>query len=80
MNAIIETFKNASSGSVFNTIIVDTFKFLDFTVPNSSLIKDFESKVSPIYDSVLNLQSQNQRLRESRDLLLPRLMMGMIEV
>ena len=29
---------------------------------------------------ILNLTSQNQRLRESRDILLPRLMMGMIDV
>ncbi len=80
MNAIIETFKSASNGGVFNTIIVDTFKFLDFVIPKHSLILEFEDIVKPIYNSILNLQSQNQCLREARDILLPRLMMGMIDV
>lgn len=79
MNAIIETFKSASNGGVFNTIIVDTFKFLDFVTPKRSLILKFEDIVKPIYNSILNLQSQNQCLREARDILLPRLMMGMID-
>ena len=80
MKAIIETFKSASNGGVFNTIIVDTFKFLDFVIPESALISKFENIVKPIFNSILNLQSQNQRLREARDILLPRLMMGMIDV
>lgn len=80
MNSTIETFKSASNGGVFNTIIVDTFKFLDFIIPNATLIGHFEHFAKPVFNSVHNLQSQNQRLREARDLLLPRLMMGMIEV
>ncbi|MCZ2101029.1 MAG: restriction endonuclease subunit S [Chitinophagales bacterium] len=78
MISIIETFKSASNGGVFNTIIVDTFKFLDYVLPNEDLIIKFENMVNPIFNSIHNLQSQNQRLRESRDILLPRLMMGMI--
>ena len=80
MNSTIETFKSASNGGVFNTIIVDTFKFLDFIIPNATLIRHFEHFAKPVFNSVHNLQSQNQRLREARDLLLPRLMMGIVEV
>ena len=80
MNSTIETFKSASNGGVFNTIIVDTFKFLDFIIPNATLIGHFEHFAKPVFNSVHNLQSQNQRLREARDLLLPRLMMGIVEV
>ena len=32
------------------------------------------------YKKINNLNKQNQRLREARDLLLPRLMMGIVEV
>lgn len=80
MNSTIETFKSASNGGVFNTIIVDTFKFLDFIIPNTTLIENFENFAKPLFTSVHNLQSQNQRLREARDILLPRLMMGIVEV
>ena len=31
-------------------------------------------------NAMLNLQNQNQRLKEARDLLLPRLMSGVIDV
>lgn len=40
----------------------------------------FNSYAHNIDQSILNLTLQNQRLREARDVLLPRLMMGMIEV
>lgn len=80
MNSIIETFKSASNGGVFNTIVVDTFKFLDYTIPTQDLIVQFEQIVISLYNSVFNLHHQNQRLREARDILLPRLMMGMVDV
>lgn len=80
MNSIIESFKNASNGGVFNTIIVDTFKFLDYIIPLEKLVLKFEKEISPIFMHILNLQNQNQRLREARDILLPRLMMGLVDV
>lgn len=40
----------------------------------------FNSYAHNIDQSILNLTLQNQRLREARDLLLPRLMMGLVEV
>jgi len=36
--------------------------------------------VIPIFESVENLIKQNQLLKEARDILLPRLMTGMIDV
>lgn len=40
----------------------------------------FNNYASLIDKEILNLTNQNQRLREARDLLLPRLMMGIVEV
>lgn len=40
----------------------------------------FNDYASKIDKEILNLTNQNQRLREARDILLPRLMMGMIDV
>jgi type I restriction enzyme S subunit len=47
----------------------------DFEVfcPSSSLLELFNERVEPIFDLLLNLQQRNQKLRRTRDLLLPRL-------
>jgi len=78
--SIVQSFKSAASGGVFDTIIVDTFKFLPFILPTKFLIDHYTDFVSPIYESCLNIQNQNQLLKEARDILLPRLMTGMIDV
>lgn len=59
------------------------FKYLkdsEIIIPSESIANTFEDLVKLNYDIIFNLQSQNQRLREARDILLPRLMMGMVEV
>jgi type I restriction enzyme, S subunit len=40
----------------------------------------FEEIVRPIYQQVFNLQAMNEKLRQARDLLLPKLMSGAIAV
>lgn len=80
VKASVEAFKGASNGGVFNTIVVDTFRYLPFTKPTQDLMKKFECFVSPILAEVSNLTRQNTRLHEARDILLPRLMTGMIDV
>ncbi len=77
---IVYSFKSVASGGVFDTIVVDTFKFLPFLKPTSSLINEFTDFVSPLYQKSLILQTQNRLLKEARDILLPRLMMGLIDV
>jgi type I restriction enzyme S subunit len=49
-------------------------------LPEIEVQAKFHKYVDTTYDLILNLQNQNQRLREARDILLPRLMMGMVEV
>jgi len=49
-------------------------------IPTLSLIERFETFVTPLFQTIRNLNSQNQLLKEARDILLPRLMTGMIDV
>ncbi|WP_312820509.1 restriction endonuclease subunit S [Kaistella carnis] len=73
-------FKAVSSGASTKFL---TMRILDKTkiiVPKTSVLEKFNSFTKPSFDAILNLQSQNQRLREARDILLPRLMMGIVEV
>jgi len=59
-------------------------KILSFKIiiPNqeSKLAEKFEGELRPIFDQIDNWLEQNQRLREARDILLPRLMTGVIDV
>lgn len=58
------------------------FKFLkdsEVIVPTKNIAENFEEIVKKNYDLILNLKNQNQHLKEARDMLLPRLMSGMID-
>ena len=44
------------------------------------LMDEFCKMVEPVFDEILTLSDKNQKLAQARDLLLPRLMSGEIEV
>jgi type I restriction enzyme, S subunit len=50
----------------------------DFEVicPPATLLEAFNQRAEPMFDLLLNLQSRNQTLRRTRDLLLPKLLSG----
>jgi len=60
------------AGSVIN--------YFKIKLPREKDLNDFIEFSNPIYSLILILQKQNTKLRESRDILLPRLMSGDIEV
>jgi type I restriction enzyme S subunit len=49
-------------------------------LPKEAALNDFIKISTPVYELMKNLQKQNTRLREARDILLPKLMNGQIEV
>ena len=53
---------------------------LEILVPPEELLAEWEGLASPMFEQVRNLTTENERLREARDLLLPRLMDGRIPV
>ena len=66
----------AAQENISQTIIQN----MELIKPNEILLTEFGQITKRFYDSIINLLNQNQRLREARDLLLPRLMMGIVEV
>ena len=64
-------------GNAINSKIV---KGMPFVMPTESLLALFHEKARKIIDLVKVLQKQNALLAKERDLLLPRLMSGSIEV
>lgn len=69
-----------ASGSTQKFISLGYIRNYEDCFPSLNFIADFSEYCNPIYKKINNLNKQNQRLREARDLLLPRLMMGMIEL
>jgi type I restriction enzyme S subunit len=53
---------------------------VEILIPQKTVAKEFEALAAPISTQVANLLAQNNKLRAARDLLLPRLMSGEIEV
>ena len=49
-------------------------------IPPKSLIKKFCNTVTPFYNEIKQLNQKNEILVNQRDLLLPRLMSGKLEV
>lgn len=72
--------KSYCSGSAQPQLTNASMNNLEMTLPSIDLIIDFKFKVSPIYDLIDKLYFQNQKLKEARDILLPRLMNRTIEV
>jgi len=49
-------------------------------IPSSKTMELFGKEMRPIFNVIYSLVNQNQYLKEARDILLPRLMTGMINV
>lgn len=58
----------------------DKLKMLDYLHPTSELVEKFENIEEPIFEKICKLSKQMQQAKQARDLLLPKLMSGEVEV
>ena len=58
----------------------DKLKLLDYLHPTSELVEKFENVAEPIFEKICKLSKQMQQAKQARDLLLPKLMSGEVEV
>jgi type I restriction enzyme S subunit len=75
-----EVFEIRSASNIVNYNWTAFLKFQKVKKPNDDVLDKFNAIVEPIYKQIYILGNQNQYLKESRDILLPRLMTGMIDV
>ena len=68
------------AGAAQNNISQQIVSVFGMALPSLALARAFIEALTPVFDQWLNLTLQNQKLRAARDLLLPRLMSGEIEV
>ena len=76
----VPTFQRMASGATFKEISRGVFKTIEFLQPSAKLVRRFEDAAAPIAEQALTLQRQIQNLRRTRDLLLPRLLSGQVEL
>jgi len=70
---------NYCSGSAQPQLTNDAMKNIKIKLPDEELLMRFNNFAEPLIDTADNLRNQNQLLKEARDILLPRLMTGMID-
>jgi type I restriction enzyme S subunit len=58
----------------------DCFASCYLTVPPKELMNEFTKLVQPMFKSIFNLSKRNQNLKQQRDMLLPKLISGQIEL
>ncbi len=76
----VEQFRSRAVGAVFDAIIRDTFKQIPFLVPDAAVIRRFSEHVTPMIRQIDALSHETRKLAQARDLLLPRLMSGEMQI
>jgi type I restriction enzyme S subunit len=76
----VDYLKTNTGGATFDTIIVDTFRRMLSIRPLPEQINAFAIVVAPVIRLISVLQDQSENIRNTRDLLLPRLIAGEIDL
>lgn len=79
-NGLLYQYKSNSANGINNFAFETFIDEVKISLPKENEMKSFTEKVKPIFTLISTLGEQNSKLREARDILLPRLMSGEIEV
>lgn len=79
-NGVIAQYEKHSASNIVNYGFEEFIGEQKITIPKETELKAFTEKVKPIFTLISTLGEQNSKLREARDILLPRLMSGEVEV
>jgi type I restriction enzyme S subunit len=79
-NGVIAQYEKHSASNIVNYGFEEFIGEQKISIPKEAELKAFTEKVKPIFTLISTLGEQNSKLREARDILLPKLMNGQIEV
>jgi len=71
---------NNATGSAYPAVTAATFEKADLLIPSTPLLKKFGDATIPMAEQIHTLQRRIQNLRRTRDLLLPRLLSGQVNL
>jgi len=69
-----------TNGATQEAINNDTMIFINLIIPHDEVLEKYHLKTKSIYQKIYNNQTENQKLAELRDWLLPMLMNGQVKV
>jgi type I restriction enzyme, S subunit len=72
--------QNVSKGTTQDNLSLEKIRIFDFLVPEKETMQLFIKITTPIFSQIKNLLLKNQNLSKTRDLLLPKLISGEIDV
>lgn len=76
----IEEMTSLATGSTFKELSKRTFRSLPVLWPTDEILEKFNNSVYPMIQQIRVIKKQNSQLAQARDLLLPKLMSGQIDV
>ncbi|MHA3098700.1 restriction endonuclease subunit S [Acinetobacter brisouii] len=71
---------SVAQGAAYPAVTYKDFEDYELLLPPKSLLDKFHEVVEPMYEQIHILQTQNQKLQDLKETLLPRLMSGEIDV
>jgi type I restriction enzyme S subunit len=71
---------NNATGAAYPAVTAPTFEKADLLIPPEALLEKFGNATVPMAEEVDKLRRQAQNLRRTRELLLPRLLSGQLDV
>jgi type I restriction enzyme S subunit len=71
---------NNATGAAYPAVTASTFEKAELLIPPTPLLNRFGAATIPMAEQIHTLQGQIQNLRRTRDLLLPRLLSGQMEI
>lgn len=77
---MVSQLKAMAHGSVFSTITRKTFESISLAMPAPELLAQFEQQVEPLFQRIYLNVTETNTLAQMRDLLLPKLMSGEIQL
>lgn len=76
-----QTLENlGANGATMGNVNKGKFEAIEIVCPPNDLLANYHRLVKPMFSEILSLCRQIQNLRRPRDLLLPRLLYGQIDV
>ncbi|MEZ5376966.1 MAG: restriction endonuclease subunit S [Acidimicrobiales bacterium] len=80
LHSQVGSFLQLAGGATFKELRKSDFRDYRIALPPETLMRSFDEVALPQFDLIANLIQQNRILRECRDLLLPRLVSGELDV
>lgn len=79
-NSVMDDIKQRASGTTFAEISKKNFRIIPVLVPNEEVLNIYSRMVDELYDNITKSISESATLAQLRDILLPKLLSGEIDL